>query len=41
MTRGLLQNLVLFMIGLSVFGTVVAGVHYMVTDIPAQQVPHH
>jgi hypothetical protein len=31
-----LTRLVLFMIGLAIFGTIMGGVHYMVIDIPAQ-----
>lgn len=37
MTRSPLHNLVLFLIGLAVSGTIVAGVHYLALDIPAQQ----
>lgn len=37
MTRSPLHNLILFLIGLAVFGTVVAGVHYAAIDLPIQQ----
>jgi len=37
MTRSPLHNLVLFLIGLALFGTIVAGVHYAVIDLPMQQ----
>lgn len=37
MTRSPLNNLVLFLTGLAVFGTIVAGVHYAVIDLPIQQ----
>lgn len=38
MTRSPLHNLVLFLICLALFGTIVAGVHYAVIDLPIQQV---
>lgn len=37
MTRSPLHNLVFFMVCLALFGTIVAGVHYAVIDLPFQQ----
>lgn len=36
MTRSPLHNLVLFLICLALFGTIMAGVHYAVIDLPMQ-----
>ncbi len=41
MTRNPLHNLVLFMVCLSIAGSVVAGVQYLAVDLPQQNaVPH-
>ncbi|HEX3002414.1 MAG TPA: hypothetical protein VHN82_08640 [Methanoregula sp.] len=36
-TQSPLARLVLFMVGLTIAGTILGGVHYIVVDIPAQQ----
>lgn len=36
MTRSPLVRLVLFLIGLALFGTIIGGVHYAAIDLPAQ-----
>lgn len=35
--RSPLAALVLFMIGLAIFGSIIAGAHYSAVDLPAQQ----